>query len=150
MLPHRNEAAAKCATCMCSLQTECELRDAGGLCGEWRCGFSRAGRSGQIQLCCLYRKGSERRLIQLMKPSNSNSVKCIIESLLSFSSFFFLFSLLPLFTALCLLCLPYPLYLYIFFFFLLSLSLFHCSPSLCSLAVPQMNKQRLQGKRGCL
>lgn len=25
-----NEAAAKCATCMCSLQTECELTDAGG------------------------------------------------------------------------------------------------------------------------
>lgn len=76
----------------------------------------RAGRLRLILLCFPYRKRSERRLIRLMKPSNSNGVKSVIESLLSL-----LFSLLPLFTALCL---PHPLYLFTFFlFFLLTLSL---------------------------
>lgn len=124
---------------VCRQSVNSELLEACG--GNGDVFFLVPGDFGLILLCFLYRKRSERLQIPLMKPSNSSSVKFIIESLLSFSSFF-LFSLLPLSVALCLLCL-----LHLNFFFSAHSVSFRCSSSLCWLAVPQMNKQRLGGEK---
>lgn len=82
-----------------------------------------------LSCCFLYRKRSE---------SSSNSVKYITESLLS-SFPFFLFSLLALFIALCLLRLPYPLYLN--FFFCLGQAVFPRLPPFVLFAACPSNEQ---------
>ncbi len=100
-------------------------------------------------LCCLYRKRSERRLIRLMKPSNSSSVKCLIGSLLSFSSFFFCFPS-SLFSQLSASSVFHTLYTFTFFFFFCSVFLFPLLSLPLFAGCPSNEQTKLRGKRGCL
>lgn len=93
--------------------------------------FSRAGRFGLILLCFLRRNRSNRLVIRLMKPSNSNSAKIHNWVSCVFSPcFFLLFALLSLFTSLCLLSLIY----------LNIVSSLRSPPSVCWLSLKWTNK----------